>query len=403
MIMTEWKEPPKDKIVSLDFETLPNSFMPEIMALAWDGGEVVYDLLVTDIEKEFFSFLDKCKSINAHNIEFELKVLKTWGYDISKLEGRIDDSMVMIAVNDTEQPKGLKDACTMVGVQLREWKEASKDTREAYMQYCLDDATTCHKLLYKMMGVTEKNQTWAVYKMEIDCIFWSVETYFNGVYIDRDKLMEFRNKYTGKIQELMERMIELSGKVINFNSTEQLRDLLFNTFELKPASEFYTAGGKKGVTLPSTSLSALKFYADSKTAPEVVRDFLKTLLEYRKYSKLRNTYTSDKFIKWIWNDGKIHPNVFLTGTRTGRMSYRDPPMQTIPSRGDGAELRNIVAASPGTFLVRADLGQMEYRLLAHFSQDPFLLTPIIQEGIYMKKRGNYSGYQEMQESNVILV
>ena len=265
MILTEWKEPPKDKIISLDFETLPNSFMPEIMALAWDGGEVVYDLLATDIEKEFFNFLDKCKSINAHNIEFELKVLKTWGYDISKLEGRIDDSMVMIAVNDTEQPKGLKDACTMVGVQLREWKEASKDTREAYMQYCLEDATTCHKLLYLMHGITEKNQTWAVYKMEIKLIFWAVESYFQGVYIDKDKLMEFRNKYTGKIQELMERMIELSGKVINFNSTEQLRDLLFNTFELKPASEFYTAGGKKGSPLPSTSLTALKFYADSKT------------------------------------------------------------------------------------------------------------------------------------------
>jgi DNA polymerase-1 len=55
------------------------------------------------------------------------------------------------------------------------------------------------------------------------------------------------------------------------------------------------------------------------------------------------------------------------------MSYRDPPMQTIPSRGEGAELRNIVASTPGTFLVRADLGQMEYRLLAHFTQDKFLM------------------------------
>lgn len=374
MIMTEWKEPPVNRVISIDFETLPNSFLPEIMALAWDDTGVVYDLLATDIQEEFFSFLDKCESVNAHNIEFELKVLKTWGYDITKLEGRIYDSMVMIAVNDTEQSKGLKDACTLVGVQLREWKEASKDTREAYMQYCLDDATTCHKLLYHMIGVTEKNGTWAVYRMEIDCIWWAVESYFNGVYIDRDKLMEFRNKYTQKIQELMEKMIDLSGKVINFNSTEQLRELLFKTFELKPASEFFTAGGKKGAPLPSTSLSALKFYADSKNTPEIVKDFLKTLLEYRKYSKLRNTYTSDKFIKWIWNDGKIHPNVFLTGTRTGRMSYRDPPMQTIPSRGDGAELRNIVAASPGHFIVRADLGQMEYRLLAHFSQDPFLLN-----------------------------
>ena len=99
----------------------------------------------------------------------------------------------------------------------------------------------------------------------------------------------------------MEKMIELSGKVINFNSTEQLRDLLFNTFELKPASEFFTAGGNKGIPVPSTSLTALKFYSDSKNTPNMVKDFLKTLLEYRKYSKLRNTYTSDKFIKWVWN------------------------------------------------------------------------------------------------------
>jgi len=368
-----WEEPPKDKIISIDFETLSGSYEPEIMALAWDGGEVVYDLMADDIKNDFFKWLDNCKSINAHNIEFELKVLKTWGYDISKLEGKIDDSMVMIAVNDSEQTKGLKEACKLVEMELREWKEASKDTREAYMKYCLDDAIACHKLLYLMMGITEKNGTWAAYNLEIDCIWWAVESYFHGVYVDQEKLMEFRNKYTQKIQECLERMVDLSGAVINFNSTEQLRNLLFKTFEIKPATEMYTSGGKGGNPLPSTSLSALKFYSESKNTPEVAKEFLKTLLDYRKYSKLRNTYTSDKFIKWIWDDGKIHPNVFLTGTRTGRMSYRDPPMQTIPSRGEGAELRNIVASTPGTFLVRADLGQMEYRLLAHFTQDKFLM------------------------------
>ena len=63
----------------------------------------------------------------------------------------------------------------------------------------------------------------------------------------------------------------------------------------------------------------------------------------------------------------------LGGARTGRVSYRDPPLQTIPNRGEGVELRNIIVASPGHYLVRADLSQIEYRLLAHFSQDPFLL------------------------------
>ena len=114
----KFKKPPKDKIVSIDFETIVGTHNPEIMALYWDGGKAVYDLLKDDITDEFFAWLDTCKGINAHNIEFELKCLKTWGYDIHRLEGRIDDSMVMIAVNDSEQPKGLKEACAMVGIKL---------------------------------------------------------------------------------------------------------------------------------------------------------------------------------------------------------------------------------------------------------------------------------------------
>ncbi len=59
-----------------------------------------------------------------------------------------------------------------------------------------------------------------------------------------------------------------------------------------------------------------------------------------------------------------------TGTKTGRLSSSEPNLQNIPAHGDlGERIRGLFRGS----LVVGDYSQLEPRLMAHFSLDPFLL------------------------------
>jgi len=86
----------------------------------------------------------------------------------------------------------------------------------------------------------------------------------------------------------------------------------------------------------------------------------------------------------IKRDGRIHPTAMLHGTVTGRLSFRDPPMQTIPKdyiyKDDVADLgmiRSLFAATPPSEangwaeyeIMEADHSQIELYMAAFVSGD----------------------------------
>jgi DNA polymerase I-like protein with 3'-5' exonuclease and polymerase domains len=73
-------------------------------------------------------------------------------------------------------------------------------------------------------------------------------------------------------------------------------------------------------------------------------------------------------------DGRIHAQFVQTGTDTGRLSSRDPNLQQVPGRGElGKKFRTLFRPPKGWVFLHADFAQIEPRIGAHFSQDPFLL------------------------------
>lgn len=90
------------------------------------------------------------------------------------------------------------------------------------------------------------------------------------------------------------------------------------------------------------------------------------LLEYKKVSKLLSSFGA-KFLTFVSEDGRIHPDWRQIGTATGRMSCSRPNAQQLP-----AEVRNYVRAPQGRVLVWADYAQAEIRVLAAASGDPTL-------------------------------
>jgi DNA polymerase-1 len=374
---TKKKFPPIDEIVGIDFETVPDTYTAEILAMSWGRGSkkiVSFDLTKESIKKEFFKWLDKCRGIVAHNAVFELKVIREMGYDVDKLYGRVDDSMLAIAVCDMEAKRALKPNAREMGFAMKEWEEAFMGSREDYIKYCEEDATACRELLYKMLPTMQKLDTLEAYKLELGVMFWVIDAMGYGFKIDVDKIKELRKSYEKKIQQSVKRMVKMSGSVINFNSPLQVGDLIFNKMRVPINPMLVNAPSKKtGKVMPKVDSQARKYYINSPKTPKKAAEFLSELEQYKKYLKLVTTYLSDKFLNYVGPDGRLRAEPKPLGARTGRFSYANPNLQNIPKKGDGGDIRKVFVADKGYYIVRTDLSQFEYRLLAHFSEDPFLM------------------------------
>jgi DNA polymerase-1 len=103
-------------------------------------------------------------------------------------------------------------------------------------------------------------------------------------------------------------------------------------------------------------------------------DVPRLVLEYRQLAKLKSTYV-DTLPLLADRQGRVHTTFNQVGSATGRLSSTNPNLQNIPIRTAlGREIRAAFIAAPGNVLLSADYSQIELRLIAHFSDDPLLVS-----------------------------
>jgi DNA polymerase-1 len=138
---------------------------------------------------------------------------------------------------------------------------------------------------------------------------------------------------------------------------------LFDKLDLKSTK-------KRGKSKNSTSAEILE-----KLAQE--HEIARLILDYRKYSKLKSTYTEALPALIDSSDNKIHTNYNQTVTTTGRLSSSNPNLQNIPIRTEeGNKIRKAFVPSDrqNALIMSADYSQIELRLLAHVSGDVNLIN-----------------------------
>ena len=100
----------------------------------------------------------------------------------------------------------------------------------------------------------------------------------------------------------------------------------------------------------------------------------KAILEFRRLSKLKSTYTDKLPLMVLSETGRVHTTFGQTTAVTGRLASSDPNLQNIPVRTqEGRRVREAFVADQGKVIVSADYSQIELRIMAHLSQDPGLL------------------------------
>lgn len=91
-------------------------------------------------------------------------------------------------------------------------------------------------------------------------------------------------------------------------------------------------------------------------------------LKSRKSTKIRSAYF-ENILKFSEADGRAHCQIQTMEARTGRMSIKDPALQTLPSKGEGAMVRKAFLPTEGHVIYSADYSSIESRLAAHFGED----------------------------------
>ena len=178
-----------------------------------------------------------------------------------------------------------------------------------------------------------------------------------GIGVDRAYLEEMGADLRERLNLLDAQVQELAGEPFNVNSTDQLRSILFDKLGLPIIKK--TSTGK-----PSTDASVLK---------KMEHPLVDALLEYRELEKLRSTYV-DGYLPLVEADGRIHTRFNQMAATTGRLSSDRPNLQNIPVRSEsGRTIRRAFVAGEGAEFLVADYSQIELRVLAHMSGDPFLL------------------------------
>lgn len=121
------------------------------------------------------------------------------------------------------------------------------------------------------------------------------------------------------------------------------------------------------IKLLNTSFGINVTSAKEEILSEIDNDFSRLILEYRSISKLKSTYI-DSIKELSSIDGKIHTQYLPYFVITGRTSSRDPNTQNFPSR-KRKDVRSVVGCPQDYYMVAADYGQIEARVVACIADD----------------------------------
>lgn len=229
-------------------------------------------------------------------------------------------------------------------------------------------------------------------------ILWMMER--RGFQLDIEAAAQVAEPMARDIARLERSFVSLVGWDVNPNSPAQLVNVFFTEKNGEWFDPFgnhpwkWSTGGTTGQKRPSISKEVIEEWA------EHGNELAQCLQEHRVLQKLHSTYI-DALPRTVDGRHRIHTDLKMAGTVTGRLSSGEPNLQNIPARGIwGRRIREFFVAGhwgscddwcldalrdvplpqlardePMTLIV-ADYEQLEMRIMAHMSGDPTMIDTI---------------------------
>ena len=331
------------------------------------------------LTKEIFENTE-CKK-GGHNTFFDNLVLHYNGIEVKNYTY---DTMIMKHLLDEEREKSL-DYCSWIYTDKGGYKMAKeqylKSSESNYANIPLDvllnynagDASVTYEL-YDVFRpqIIAQGLKYEMANIRIPLQKALMEACIYGMRVDRKYLRDTAKKLDEEIKAIEEEILPYlqkyygpnvrivsgkedgkpSGFEFNINSSDCLKDLLFDKMKLK-----VTGTTESGA--PSTNESALlKLSRKGNKIADLI-------LQRKKKFKFKTTYI-DGMEDLLDENDRIHPSFNVCGTESGRLSSSSPNVQQIPR---DKTIKRIFSAPDGYEIGECDFSQAELRVMAALSND----------------------------------
>ncbi len=335
-------------------------------------------------------FRDFLGWVGFHNGKFDLMMFSA---DNVRFPKHIDDTILMahLLLQDNHQGQlGLKKLCkTELGEEPEDQtalmdhlarfvdpnKKKKEDPPMAHIaegnieivgQYAQTDTRFTLALHTKMRERIRKTCE-NLYQLEVELMQHLTKTELRGVLLDVTRLVELRDKARVDLDKLLDEIRdETQVPTFNPRSPSQLAGLLWDVLSLEKPVDATTAKGNVSV--------------DDDVLSRYDHPLVTKIRDYRKLSTIYKTFLVG-LTEHLSDQNQIHCNFNQVGTTSGRFSSSRPNLQNIP-RGDKGAVREVFICRPDFTSYRYDYSQIEYRLFAHYCQDPTLIKGYVDDASF---------------------
>jgi len=315
-------------------------------------------------------FSDPSIPKTGHNLKYDINVLRRYGVHV---QGALFDTMIAHYLYNPAGKHGLKvlskdllhyqqiEISHLLGKGKYQRSMCSIPVREAAEYACEDaDQTLQLKNILEPM-LAQKKLTQLFHLIECPLIYVLADMEYTGIRLDPDALRKVSDQINTELATLQQQL-DILTEVKDFNpkSPSQLRELLFIKLGLESTTKTPTGNKSTG----------------KKVLQKLKHPIVSLILRYKELSSLKSHFMETLIAKIHPVTGRVHTSFRQATVVTGRLSSSNPNLQNIPKTpGLGQEIRKaFVPRDDDHVLVAADYGQIELRVMAHFSQDPALIN-----------------------------
>ncbi len=354
------------------------------IAFAWEENHAFYvPLTHPDVYLNKREVLETLKPVFAderihkiaQNAKFDAGILREHGVEVNGLH--FDTMIAAYLINPSGQHKLDKLSEQYLNYEMihiqeligsgKKQKKMTEIFATEVAPYAAEDADITLRLYHILKPkISESRMDDLLYHLEMPLVYTLMRMERNGVKLDTTILRRLSEQTAKQSAVLQEEVFETAGETFNLNSPQQLGKVLFDRLNIHQ-----DLGLKKPPKTKTGQYSTSEKILERYLGHPVVQK----IMDYRKLTKLKNTYL-DALPELIHpKTGKVHTSFNQAVAATGRLSSSNPNLQNIPIRTEiGREIRRAFIPSEADYVIlSADYSQIELRIMAHLSQDAAMM------------------------------
>ena len=217
----------------------------------------------------------------THDLKQEYNICKSFGINMA---GIVFDTVLASYIKDSNASTEFDIQCMerinhILPTMVSENKKAKFNDFDidTVKNFTSDSIASLFKLVQYWNNELDEKEHSILSEIEIPLAHVLADMEYTGVAVDEAYLAKLTEEFNNKLHRLETKIYNLADEGFNINSPKQVGAILFDKLQLKSPK-------KRGKAKNSTSAEVLTALAEE-------YEIARLILEYRKYAKLKSTYT----------------------------------------------------------------------------------------------------------------